>query len=154
MPVLIEIGLYCSCYYSIGAAVRYKELFEFSSKYELIDRLYRRYVRYEDLYATKELVEQIFDEISFDFAARRDFIKAYDQCLDDAERDSGENGEMYGKGGNYCRPIRIVNLTGISKDSIQYMFYLTAEGEIPLEDYDNLEGLPFWMRPEYVFEKY
>jgi hypothetical protein len=25
---------------------------------------------------------------------------------------------------------------------------------IPLEDYDNLEGDPLWMRPEYMLEKY
>jgi hypothetical protein len=26
--------------------------------------------------------------------------------------------------------------------------------QIPLEDYDNLEGDPLWMRPEYMLEKY
>ena len=34
------------------------------------------------------------------------------------------------------------------------MPYPLIEEEIPLEDYDNLEGDPFWMRPEYMLERY
>ena len=155
--VNIEIALGCSLYEPIGEAIRYKHLFKYASQYELIDRLYRRYVRYEDIDATQRLVEQIFDEIQFDKALRNDFTYAYEQCIEDVKEDAGKNGEHYGEGGNYCHPIRILNVTGIHTDMSpmpEYMAYISAEGEIPLEDYDNLEGNPFWMRPEYVVEKY
>ena len=32
--------------------------------------------------------------------------------------------------------------------------YCTISDYIPLEDYDNNEGEPFWMRPDYLIEKY
>lgn len=32
--------------------------------------------------------------------------------------------------------------------------YCTLSRNIPLEDYDNNNGDPFWMRPEYIIEKY
>lgn len=32
--------------------------------------------------------------------------------------------------------------------------YCTLSDNIPLEDYDNNEGEPFWMRPEYIVEHY
>ena len=144
----MEIGFRCLDPYPIGDAEQYAPLFKYATEYELIDRLYRRYVRYEDLEATKKLVEQIFDEISFDVVARRDFIKAYDWCLEDVEECSGENGEMYGKGGNYCRPIRIINIHGSNA-----IFYVGMEKYLPFGEYDELEGAPFWADPAYLSER-
>ena len=148
--VNIEVALYCySITYPIGEAIKYKKLFKYASQYELIDRLYRRYVRYDDIEATKGLVEQLFDEIHFDKALCEEFRYAYNNCEEDAEKYKHEYNEYI--------PIRLVNVTGIHTDMApmpEYMAYIMAEEEIPLEDYDNLEGNPFWMRPEYVVEKY
>ena len=55
-----------------------------------------------------------------------------------------ENSEYFIKYGDYY-PIRLC---------IHDVFYSMVEEEIPLEDYDNLEGDPLWMRPEYMLEKY
>lgn len=158
MKVNIEIALSTHMRHYIGEAIKYKKLFKYASEYELIDRLYRKYVRYEDIEATQRLVEQIFDEIKFDEALRDDFRYAYEKCVEDVHEDAGKNGELYGRDDKaQCPPIRIVNVTGISTDMSpmpEYMWYISAEDEIPLEDYDNLEGNPFWMRPEYVVEKY
>ena len=73
-------------------------------------------------------------------------MNAYDECIDDVKRDSGNNREHYGEGCNYCPPIRIVNVTGDTDTELgipEYMAYISAESEIPLEGYDNLEGNPF-----------
>ena len=45
----IEIALEVMGYYYVGEAVKYRQLFKYAPKYELIDRLYRKYVRYEDI---------------------------------------------------------------------------------------------------------
>ena len=157
MTRYIEIALCCEYYYPIGEAIKYKRLFKCATKYELIDRLYRRYVKYEDIDATRKLVGKVFDDISFDITLRNDFIDAYDRCINTVKRRINEEEHYGGRGRGYCPPIRIVNVTGIDTDMDaipEYMAYISAEGEIPLEDYDNLEGNPFWMRPEYVVEKY
>ena len=39
MKVNIEIALDCMHYNPIGEAIKYKKLFKYASKYELIDRL-------------------------------------------------------------------------------------------------------------------
>ena len=157
MTRYIEIALCCEYYYPIGEAIKYKKLFKYASKYDLIDRLYRRYVRYEDINATRELVSKVFDEISFNTALRNDFIDAYDKCINTVERRIKEKEEHYGgRGRSYCPPSRIVNVTGVNTDTSpipDYMWYISEEGELPLKEYDNLEGNPFWMRPEYLDER-
>ena len=85
-------------------------------------------------------------------------MNAYDECIDDIKSDGGNNREHYGEGGNYCLPIRIINVTGIESDQITdqmpfFMDYMITENQLPLKEYDNLEGNPFWMRPEYLNER-
>ena len=46
---------------------------------------------------------------------------------------------------NVYEPLRLVILNEP---------YFSLSLDIPLEDYDNNEGEPFWMRPEYIIEKY
>lgn len=127
--------------YTIGDAEQYESLFAYASQYELIDRLYRRYVRKEDIDATKELVEKIFDDISFDKEQRNEFIRAYNWCIKDMQ-------EYLQKYGEYV-PIRIVNVEGDNA-----IFYVAIEIGLPLEEYDNLKGDPFWMDPFYMEERY
>lgn len=133
-----EIALKSRFYYPIGYSAQYKPLFAYASKYELIDRLYRRYVRKGDIEATKELVEKIFDDISFDKDTRNVFIEAYNDCLHDVE----DYTDRY-------RPIRIINIEG---DNV--ILYQAMETDLPLEEYDNLGGDPFWMDPLYMEKRY
>ena len=135
---MIEIGLCSDSTYVIGYSEEYNVLLKRFLNNYYMERLYRRYVKKEDIISTrakivdsyKELTKKeqpFFDKLleAFDYRT-----KTAEYCLED-----------YGK---YC-PLRIV-----CTDTV----YLMLEKNIPLEDYDNLEGDPFWMRPEYVLEKY
>jgi hypothetical protein len=68
---------------------------------------------------------------------RKKLIEAFDYRAKTAEFCL----EDYGKYPN----IRI-----ICTDTVYWM----VEKNIPLSDFDNLEGDPLWMRPEYMLEKY
>lgn len=154
----IVIALASEDYVVLGEAKKYKKFFDYAAEYELIDRLYRKYVRYEDTEKTQQLSNDVFEEISFDRKLRQKFTNAYNRCKEQIETYAERNGKYYVEG-DKCPPIRIINVTGVETDQItdqmpSFMAYLSAESEIPLEDYDNLEGNPFWMRPEYVVEKY
>ena len=102
----------------------------------LIDRLYRRYVRREDNVQTLDVLREKATLISEPLL----------NCLIEKLEDGIKGSELSLKtfGGEYC-PIRLC---------IHDVFYAMVEEEIPLEDYDNLEGDPLWMRPEYMIEKY
>lgn len=158
MAAFTEIALSSSYRYTIGRAVDYKKLFALAPKYDLLDRLYRRYVRFEDIEPTRDLIKRIFDGLSFDKKLRESFEQAYAKCVEDVEEDSGKNGELYGRGaGKICPPIRIVNVTGINSDTSpnpDYMWYLSAESFIPLKDYDTHDHIPFWMMRDQVIQKY
>ena len=145
----IEIALSLGCNYYIGEAIKYRRLFRYSSRYELIDRLYRKYVRYDDIDATRDLVKQIFDSMMFTKKLCDTFLEAYDSCVDDVKNYTNGDKRLYGKHKGGCSPIRIINVT----DPI-VVLYAAVESLIPDEDYDNLEGDPLWMRPEYMIEKY
>ena len=83
-------------------------------------------------------------------------ISAYDKCIDAVKYYVEKNEMPYGRedGRDDCPPIRIVNVTGVNDDEVpEYIFYSSLEGQLPLEEYDNLEGNPFWMRPEYLNER-
>lgn len=134
----MEIGLCSDSTYVIGYSEEYNELLKKFLNNYYIERLYRRYVKKEDVISTrikivdyyKELTKRekpFFDKLLEAFDYR---IKTAEYCLED-----------YGK---YC-PLRIVSTNTV---------YLMLEKKIPLEDYDNLEGDPLWMRPEYMLEKY
>lgn len=158
MSSFIEIGFQALFRYTIGRAVDYKKLFALAPKYELLDRLYRRYVRFEDIEATRDLIGKVFDELSFDKNLREKFETAYGKCVNNVNDFTGKNGRLYGRGdGKRCPPIRVVNVTGINTDNKKipdYVFYEMAEDFIPLKDYDTHDHIPFWMMRDQVIQKY
>jgi hypothetical protein len=96
----------------------------------LLHRLYKSYVSESDFAKTFNLVLRIKNYC----CEYTQFFEAFDKAIEETQ--------YYQKKQVYY-PIRI-EIVGIP-----YSFL-----EVPLEDYDNLEGDPLWMRPEYVLEKY
>lgn len=142
----VELALACTYHYSIGDMAQYDPLFDASQENELLDRLCRRYVRYEDIQPTMDLLEQVLPALPLAEDSRRRFWEAYDDCLGNVKNYGGKNGELYGKEG--CRPIRIININGSNA-----IFYVVMETDLPLEEYDELEGAPFWADPKYLEER-
>ena len=100
-----------------------------------IDRLYRRYVRREDNARTLELLMDRSKKIQNNLL---------DQLVEKFEKGIKKSELSYTTFGDYFQ-IRL---------AIVDMPYSLIVDDIPLEDYDNLEGDPLWMRPEYMLEKY
>lgn len=109
-------------------------LFNTINDCQLIDRLYRRYVKREDNEKTLAML------ISKSKIVKNNLLNELVEKLAAGIK----NSEYFTKYGEYF-PIRLV---------ICDMPYPLIEEDIPLEDYDNLEGDPLWMRPEYMLEKY
>lgn len=109
-------------------------LFDVVNDTPLIDRLYRRYVKHEDNEQTLALL------ISKAQMVKNSLLNEFVEKLAAGIK----NSEYFSKYGEYY-PIRLC---------IHDTFYSIVEENIPLEDYDNLEGDPLWMRPEYMLEKY
>lgn len=102
----------------------------------LIDRLYRRYVKRIDNIATVEILKEKVDLCPDPLLT----------CLINKLEKGIKGSELSLKtfDGDYV-PVRL---------GIGDIFYSMVEEDIPLEDYDNLEGDPLWTRPEYMLEKY
>ena len=111
------------------------ELFTAINDNPLIDRLYRRYVRREDNEKTLMLLHSKVGIIHNE--PLKNLLEKFARGIENSEY-------FFKKYGEYV-PVRLV---------IGDMPYPLIEEEIPLEDYDNLEGDPFWLRPEYMIEKY
>jgi hypothetical protein len=106
------------------------EKFSEKDKFLLFDRLYKRYVKNEDIESLLRVVQDILVMRKLSQNAHH-----FAECvLSIAEEKANYN------------PIHI-NLI----EPIELLFIDTC---IPLEDRDNLEGDPLWMRPEYMLEKY
>ena len=104
----------------------------YSKDNKYIDRLFRKYVRKADTIATKEALLALPDN---------QFVKKLIEAFDYI---SGVAEDVFEDYGEYV-PIRIVLFDEP---------YSMLSRNIPLEDYDNNDGEPFWMRPEYIIEKY
>jgi hypothetical protein len=133
----MEIALGSLDIFSLGKSGDYNRLFLKIVDNKLIDRLYRRYVKREDVSNTRNML----NEILFQLESRKErkcliqIIKAFDDQAACAEYSLQDYGKYH--------PIRIF----LTASPYRYL-------QIPLEDYDNLEGDPLWMRPEYMLEKY
>lgn len=129
----------------------------------ITDRLYKRYIRYEELPTFIEKINEIktifaniptdkvnfkkfgvnFDDTNLNLQGKNlsnTFKKYFDHledCIETAELIKKERGSY--------EPIRIV-VSDLPE------FY--ADDDRPLEDYDNLEGEPFWMRTEPTMEAF
>lgn len=117
------------------------DLFNLLLKYDennLLLRLYKKVVKQEDLDATIGLLKQI--QKNFRGNQKKileKIINAYEYLLELLQL-------RMKKGKNYS-PIKFVLLD---------IPYSVLDRNIPLEDYENNEGEPFWMRPQYILEHY
>lgn len=105
---------------------------------DLLIRLYRKYVKREQVSSTIYLLE-----------SKLILLKNREQKilnhLIDACKYASEVSELSYQTFDIYRPLRLVILDEP---------YCTLSDDIPLEDYDNNEGEPFWMRPQYIIENY
>ena len=133
----MEIALKSLDIITLGEAHEYNCLFLKIKKNELVDRLYRRYVRKEEIANTRNILEKLYSQLNIKHEK-----KLFSQLLEAVEDQIECSKLCFERSGEYI-PIRII----LASSPYRYL-------EIPLEDYDNLEGDPLWMRPEYVLEKY
>ena len=123
----------------LGNREEYFELFKVMiSKDPLIDRLYRRYVRREDVSHTLEALDDCL--IGASKSNKQKILKIKNSLVEGNEA-SKLCIEDYGK---YI-PLCIILFD---------MPYSILSRNISIEDYDNNEGEPFWMRPQYILEHY
>ncbi len=105
---------------------------------DLLIRLYRKYVKREQVSSTIYLLK-----------SKLVLLKNKEQKilnhLVDACKYASEVSELSYQTFGIYRPLRLVTLDEP---------YCMLSQNIPLEDYDNNDGEPFWMRPEYIIEKY
>ena len=121
----------------LGEAEEYYKFFQNNlDNNELLDRLYRRYVKRENVNATKEYLKSLEIKKSTNSLAKK---------IRKSLEDQAECSELrFARTKRYI-PVRIV--------LFDEPYHLLSRN-IPLEDYDNNEGEPFWMRPDYLIEKY
>jgi hypothetical protein len=133
----MEIALGSLDIFSLGKAFDYSNLFSEIKSNEFIDRLYRRYVKMEDVHDTRHILSKVLSQSKKqkEKPLLTQLIKAFDDQVECSRL-------CFKRSGKYI-PIRIF----LTASPYRYL-------QIPLEDYDNLEGDPLWMRPEYMLEKY
>ena len=133
-------GVYSSYHVISDDSVLY-DLFQVLKKYDqnsLLLDFFKKVVKEENIKSTFEILKlqrkrcnnlqkKLLDKI----------IQAYEYQM--------ELTDLYRDKGKKYDPIRFVILDEP---------YCTLSRNIPLEDYDNNDGEPFWMRPEYIIEKY
>ena len=108
------------------------------SQNRLILRLYKKYIAREDVSDTiSELGKKCWD-----FKGKQKEI--LNKMISACEFGAKKSELCLQKFGEY-EPLRLVILDEP---------YCTLSDNIPLEDYDNNEGEPFWMRPQYIIENY
>ena len=121
----------------LGEQKEYYELFKKNKKNQLIDRLFRCYVQREDAQATLKVLEGLKDVSD----SEKLLISKLKKLLINGIREA----ELYFEDYNQYMPVHIILLD---------LPYRILDRNIPLEDYDNNEGEPFWMRPQYILEHY
>ena len=123
---------------TLGDSNEYYKLFQRVKDNELLDRLFRKYVRREDVNKTTEALATCAEDFSKSDKLRISKLK--DLVVRGAKQGEYDL-EDYGK----YFPVRII---------LYDLPFSVIADDIPLEDYDNNDGEPFWMRPEYIIEKY
>jgi hypothetical protein len=133
----MEVGLGSLDIFSLGDALSCNRLLVRMLDFELIDRLYRRYVRKDDVLYTGNILSETL--LRYKNGKEKKLLAR----LVDAYTDQAECSELAFKRCGEYFPIRLF----LTASPYRYL-------QIPLEDYDKLEGDPLWMRPEYMLEKY
>ncbi|MFK6082196.1 hypothetical protein Q4334_04520 [Acinetobacter baumannii] len=106
----------------------------------VLDRLYKRYVRFDDIDKTKEIMDFCKTLLVKDGENEKNnpfmkYFRHFDSCVGDAKA-------VYTTFGEYI-PIKI---------AVVDLPWQMLEERRPLEEYDQLEGEPFWSR-EYTKEE-
>lgn len=122
----------------LGNATTYYEIFRSCSD-SLIQRMYLRYVNRNDV---KNTLRALLEE---ERRQKTDYkVQLFKRVYDSLKKRASMSEKCLEKFGKYI-PVRIILFDEP---------YCTLSDNIPLEDYDNNEGEPFWMRPEYILEHY
>ncbi|MDS7931555.1 hypothetical protein RMB13_19115 [Acinetobacter sp. V102_4] len=145
------IGFHGGCLMSgLGNVEEMKEFFEIlhdisnglDNKMDLplvFDRLYKRYVRYEDIDKTKQIMDSLRKLLTQDdnttYVKFLEYFDSFDSCLEDSIY-------FYKKFEEY-QPLKI---------TVVDIPWYVLETHRPLEEYDQLEGEPFWSK-EYTEEE-
>jgi len=120
----------------VGDSEECKNLLLGMTSNPLLDRLYRRYIRRNDVDNTLKLLGEYQVNQKYK-TLKNNLLNAIKDQATCAENNLEDYGEYV--------PVRIVLFD---------LPYSVIDDDIPLEDYDNNDGEPFWMRPEYIVEKY
>lgn len=117
------------------------ELFEYILQFDvngIVRRLACNFVREAELSSTLHLLEEIHNNCDKKFYnVLNKLINAYRHLIELYNLSSSRNEEY--------DPIRFI---------IFDEPFCTISDNIPLEDYDNNDGEPFWMRPKYILDHY
>ena len=136
------IALYSfGCYTELANDVTMYKLFEdllSRGNNILISRLYKKYLDINDAYSVIKLLKTYIPNC-------KDSNKRLLSSIISACEDGVEGSELALKNFGEYEPLRLVILDEP---------FCTISDNIPLEDYDNNDGEPFWMRPGYILEHY
>ena len=134
---LYSFGCYTELVDSITLYNFFQELF-LINKIDLGIRLYKRYIKRNDTRVTIDYLKNVASKLKKNHRVLiNSLIRACEYGSEGSELSLRSFGEY--------EPLRLVILDEP---------YCTISDYIPLEDYDNNEGEPFWMRPDYLIEKY
>lgn len=137
----VVLGGVYSSYHVIADDFVLYDLFQVLQGYDrddLLLRLFKKVVKEENIKSTFDMLKSLRKHCN-DHQRKllNKIIQAYEYQM--------ELTNLYLNKGKKYDPIRFVILDEP---------YCTLSRNIPLEDYDNNDGEPFWMRPEYILEHY
>ena len=135
---LYSFGSYTELADSSDLDILFKSILSRSAKQELIMRLYKKYVRRQDVFDT---ISELRTQSTLYKGKQKRLLASVISACEFGAKKSELCLEKFGE----YEPLRFVVL--------DEPYYLISHN-IPLEDYDNNDGEPFWMRPEYIIEKY
>lgn len=137
----VKVALYSLGYYS--EFVSNDELYRLfgtlmeQNNSHLLARLYKKYVKEEDLNPTLCLLKKLKGKTRNDKNLLKELISKFEYATQSSVY-------FKNKYGHY--------------DAVRFVLldepYCTLSRNIPLEDYDNNDGEPFWMRPQYILDHY
>ena len=144
----MEIALYEALGYKIVCEQKqlhnlFQKIFSIN-KDNLLIRLYKKYVKREDVDKTIKLLENIKDSDNNFNRAEKKLLDTLINVFQKATY-SSEYSFQHEDDHTYI-PVRII--------IFDEPFCTLSTRVIPLEDYENNEGEPFWMRPDYIIEHY
>ena len=143
----MEIALYEALGYKIVCEQKqlhnlFQKIFSIN-KDNLLIRLYKKYVKREDVDKTIKLLENIKDSDNNFNRAEKKLLDTLINVFQKATY-SSEYSFQHEDDHTYI-PVRII---------IFDEPYSSMSAYIPIEDYENNEGEPLWMRPDYITQRF